>query len=64
MKGIKASDELVPKMMALVAKMVAHFGNPATPYEALPWPEFIPHFNDYAHLERAAEWSSSGGGEE
>lgn len=63
-KEIKASDELVPKMMALVAKMVAHFGNPATPYEALPWPEFIPHFNDYAHLERAAEWSSSGGGEE
>ncbi|MCA0248103.1 MAG: double-strand break repair protein AddB [Proteobacteria bacterium] len=63
-KEIKASDELVPKMMALVAKMVAHFGNPTTPYEALPWPEFIPHFNDYAHLERAAEWSSSGGGEE
>ena len=63
-KEIKASDELVPKMMALVAKMVAHFGNPATPYEALPWPEFVPHFNDYAHLERVAEWSSSGGGEE
>lgn len=63
-KEIKASDELVPKMMALVARMVAHFGNPAMPYEALPWPEFIPHFNDYAHLERAAEWSTSGGGEE
>jgi len=63
-KEIKASDALVPQMMALVARMVAHFGNPATPYDALPWPEFVPHFNDYAHLERAAEWSSSGGGEE
>ena len=21
---------------------------------ALPWPEFIPHFNDYTHLERVA----------
>ncbi len=63
-KEIKASDALVPQMMALVARMVAHFGNPVTPYDALPWPEFVPHFNDYAHLERAAEWSSSGGGEE
>ena len=37
---------------------------PRTPYAALPWPEFIPHFNDYAHLERVAEWSTAGGGEE
>jgi ATP-dependent helicase/nuclease subunit B len=63
-KEIKESDALVGQMMALVSRMVAHFGNPATPYEALPWPEFVPHFNDYAHLERAAEWSSSGGGDE
>ncbi|OJU30972.1 MAG: double-strand break repair protein AddB [Alphaproteobacteria bacterium 65-37] len=63
-KEIKESDALVGQMMALVSRMVAHFGNPATPYEALPWPEFVPHFNDYAHLERAAEWSSSGGCDE
>jgi ATP-dependent helicase/nuclease subunit B len=53
----------VPAMLTLVAKMVAHFGNPATPYAALPWPDFIPHFNDYAHLERVAEWSTAGGEE-
>jgi ATP-dependent helicase/nuclease subunit B len=47
-----------------VAKMVAHFGNSSTPYSALPWPEFIPHFNDYGHLERVAEWSTAGGDEE
>jgi ATP-dependent helicase/nuclease subunit B len=65
LKEIKNSAELVPAMLALVAKMVAHFGDPATPYSALPWPEFIPHFNDYKHLERVAEWSTAGGeGEE
>ena len=33
--------------------------SPARPIAALPWPEFIPHFNDYAHLERVAEWSTA-----
>jgi ATP-dependent helicase/nuclease subunit B len=63
-KEIKGSDELVPAMLLLVAKMVEHFADPATPYPALPWPEFGPYFNDYAHLERVAEWSTAGGGEE
>jgi len=63
-KEIKKATELVPAMMALVAKMAAHFADPSTPYAALPWPEFIPHFNDYKHLERVAEWSTAGGGEE
>jgi ATP-dependent helicase/nuclease subunit B len=63
-REIKDSEQLVPAMLALVAKMADHFANPATPYAALPWPEFIPHFNDYAHLERVAEWSTAGGGEE
>jgi ATP-dependent helicase/nuclease subunit B len=62
-KPIEESDALVPAMIALLHKMIEHFGNPATPYTALPWPEFIPHFNDYAHLERVAEWSSAGGEE-
>ena len=62
-KDIKGSDELVPKMVALVEQMAERFANPDTPYKALPWPEFIPHFNDYAHLERVAEWSTAGGEE-
>ena len=33
---IKASDELVPAMLALVEKMAAHFAKPGTPYPALP----------------------------
>ena len=57
---VKDSEALVPAMIALLHKMIAHFGDPATPYAALPWPEFIPHFNDYIHLERVAEWSAGG----
>jgi ATP-dependent helicase/nuclease subunit B len=56
---VKDSETLVPQMIALVRKMIDHFGNPATPYAALPWPEHGPHFNDYEHLERLAEWSST-----
>jgi len=61
---IKASEELVPAMVALVEKMAAHFAKPGTPYAALPWPKYIPHFNDYGHLERITEWSSGGGDDE
>ena len=61
---IKGSDALVPAMLALVEKMAAHFAKPGTTYPALPWPAYIPHFNDYAHLERIAEWSTAGGGQE
>ena len=63
-KEIKDSDVLIPQMMALVQRMAEHFANPATPYEPSLWPEFGPHFNDYEHLERTAEWSSTGGGTE
>lgn len=63
-RDIKDSEALVAAMMALVAQLVERFANPATPYTALPSPEFIPHFNDYEHLERAAEWSSAGGADE
>ena len=61
---VKGSDDLVPAMLALVEKMAEHFAKPATSYPALPWPAYVPHFNDYAHLERIAEWSTAGGGEE
>ena len=61
---VKDSAELVPAMLALVEQMAVLYANPATPYTALPWPEFIPHFNDYAHLARVAEWSTAGGADE
>jgi len=62
-KPIEDSDQLVAEMVALVARMAEHFANPATAYEPSLWPEFGPHFNDYEHLERIAEWSTAGGKE-
>ncbi len=61
---IDDSAALVPAMLALVARMADQFALRDTPYAALPWPEFIPHFNDYKHLERVAEWSTGGGDDE
>ncbi len=63
-KDIDDSDALVRAMMALVETMVAHFAKPSTPYSALPWPEFGPHFNDYEHLERVSEWATIVGEDE
>ena len=64
LKAQGRSAELVAEMMVLVEKMANHFAKPGTAYPALPWPAYGPHFNDYAHLERVAEWSTAGGGEE
>ena len=54
----------VGAMLALVHRMAEHFAKPGTSYPALPWPAYIPAFNDYAHLERVAEWSTASGGDE
>ncbi len=63
-KDIKGAAELIPAMLALVEKMAERYANPNMPYVALPQPEFVPHFNDYEHLERVAEWSTTGGSDE
>ena len=63
-KDIKGADKLIPAMLALVDKMAERYADPGMPYVALPQPEFVPHFNDYEHLERVAEWSTTGGSDE
>lgn len=40
-----------------LARLIALFDDPATPYESVPWPERTPRFSDYRHLARIAEWS-------
>jgi len=42
-------------------ELIAKFDDPDTPYLALPRPQTQPTWNDYAHLERAQEWSSGDG---
>jgi ATP-dependent helicase/nuclease subunit B len=64
LSDIKDSERLVAAMLALVHRMAEHFAKPGTPYPALPWPAYIPAFNDYAYLERVAEWSTASGGDE
>ncbi len=63
-KDIKGAAKLIPAMLALVEKMAERYANASVPYVALPQPEFVPHFNDYEHLERVAEWSTTGGSDE
>jgi ATP-dependent helicase/nuclease subunit B len=62
--SIEGSETLVARMVEQVERMAARFARAGTSYPAVPWPKYIPAFNDYAHLERIAEWSTAGGGEE
>jgi ATP-dependent helicase/nuclease subunit B len=39
-----------------LARLVAAFDDPATPYLARPRPAWAPRYSDYAHLARIAEW--------
>jgi ATP-dependent helicase/nuclease subunit B len=39
-----------------LARLIAHFDDPATPYVPIPRPEIAPVFNDYEHLARVGEW--------
>jgi len=40
--------------------LIAHFDKAETPYLVMPRSSAPPRWNDYAHLERAAEWSVPG----
>ena len=61
---IADSEALVGRLIEHLEKAVAHYARPDTPYPAVPWPRYAPAFNDYQHLERVAEWSTAGAGEE
>lgn len=52
--------ETVAAAGAGVARLIAAFDDPARPYPACPDPRLAPRYNDYAHLERLAEWRSAG----
>jgi ATP-dependent helicase/nuclease subunit B len=61
---IEDGEALAARMVEQVERMAARFARAGTSYPAVPWPKYVPAFNDYAHLERIAEWSTAGGGEE
>ena len=47
-----------------LARLIAKFDEPETPYLAVPDMAKAPAFSDYAHLARIREWSDSGSGGE
>jgi len=53
-KPIDAGDPapLIDRALADVAKLVARFDDPKTPYPAVPVAQWRPRFSDYEHLER------------
>jgi len=44
-----------------LARRIARFDDPATPYAAKPWPKYARRYSDYRHLAREKEWSSDDG---
>ncbi len=57
------NQDLAGDARAGLERLVAAFRDPATPYIAQPRPELAPRYNDYAYLERIAEWSAGGEGD-
>jgi ATP-dependent helicase/nuclease subunit B len=56
---------LAAKALEGLARHVARFDDPATPYRPLRRARFAYDYDDYAHLARVAEWSAgTGNGED
>ncbi len=51
------AGELAADAIAGLARLIAEFDDPRTPYHAMPDPENPLAFNDYAHLARIKEWA-------
>jgi ATP-dependent helicase/nuclease subunit B len=54
---------LAEDALAGLIRLVVTFANEATPYDSEPHPAYAPHYSDYGHLARIAEWSAAGGEE-
>jgi ATP-dependent helicase/nuclease subunit B len=63
--GGKDADaaQLAGEALAGLRRLIAKFADPATPYDSEPHPVYAPHYSDYGHLARIAEWSAAGGEE-
>lgn len=53
-------EGLADQALAGLARLVAAFDDPETPYEARPHPDRAPRFSDYQHLARVKEWAVGG----
>lgn len=55
--------ELMQQAAAGLERLIELFSKAATPYQAVPKPQYQPRYDDYAHLARLAEWGRTGGEE-
>jgi ATP-dependent helicase/nuclease subunit B len=58
-----AADATAAKALEGLARLVAQFDDPNTPYRSRPRPKFVLH-GDYDHLARVAEWARDAGDDE
>lgn len=61
---LKDPGVLAVEALAGLGAVIACFDDEATPYIARPRLSVAPRYNDYAHLERIAEWSVAAGEED
>ena len=48
--------QILDEAAAGVARLIAHFDDPANPYLPIPRPDIAPSYSDYEHLARVGEW--------
>jgi ATP-dependent helicase/nuclease subunit B len=53
-------DTLAEAACKGLERLIEKFADPATPYQAVPKPDYRPRYDDYAHLARLAEWGRTG----
>ena len=62
------SEEMVAMQLAGIEQnlrqLLERYHQTAQPYTACPNPKYAPKYNDYAHLERTAEWQTEDEGDE
>ena len=64
-RPVKAdAAKLAAEALAGLARLVAAFDDPATPYAAVPRADWAPRYNDYLHLARVKEWAVQAAQEE
>jgi len=60
----KEIAEIAADALSGLARRIARFDDPKTPYRSRPRPMFARAFGDYDHLARVKEWATGGGGDE
>ncbi|MBI1273506.1 MAG: double-strand break repair protein AddB [Alphaproteobacteria bacterium] len=61
--GAEETRALIDEARAGLEEIVAAYASDTAPYHVIPVAKYRPHYDDYAHLARIAEWSAADGEE-